>query len=409
MYRIGSLDTPHVQLILDQSMVPPPLQNALNRINARVSIRSLDKALVSGVSSTADVCVILPGAQGSPDVLDRILADASHQACATMVLPGIEAADPPSEIEQESASGLLGRAAAEPAAVTMSTDELTGHIKALCEIRHPLCRLRDELARLRRRHAELASGARQFKEQLSLAGQIQNDLLPEPLLDTGPLTISTLYLPADRVSGDIYDISRLDEERLSFSIADATGHGLPAALLTIFIKNSLRGREIVDGSYRIIEPDQLLERLNRDLLGTNLTQCQFITALNAIFDRTTGRIRWARGGVPYPILIRSGEKPRQIPSEGGLIGAFSGQSFEVVTHDFAPGDTLLFYTDGLEALLMTRRTGHNEASLLQSTWIDRLAIDGPQTALAEIHQEAINTPDTDWPKDDITAIAIRMN
>src|SRR5439155_13798690 len=124
-------------------------------------------------------------------------------------------------------------------------------------------------------------------EQLRLASQIQMDLLPEPLVDAGPLSVSTLYIPAEYISGDIYDVTRVDEERFAFSIADGTGHGVPAALLTILIKQSLRSKEIVNGSYRIIEPDELLSRRNDELLATHLSECQFITAVHALFDRTS--------------------------------------------------------------------------------------------------------------------------
>ena len=136
----------------------------------------------------------------------------------------------------------------------LNADELTGRIKALCEIRRPMRKMREEIAELRRDRPARGTIHTDIDEQIRLAGQIQNDLLPEPIADASPLSISTLYLPADFVSGDTYDISRLDEDRFGFSLADATGHGLPAALLAILVKNSLRGKEIVNGSYRIIEP-----------------------------------------------------------------------------------------------------------------------------------------------------------
>lgn len=403
------LDTPHVQLIVDECVVPPPLQTALNRVNARVSIRSMDKALVSGVSSTADLCVILPGRRRSPDVLDRILADASERACATLVLSDfLEDESDPRDGSEFQHLRLVRPEEEDPRGPALNPDELTGRIKALCEIRHPLSRIRDELARLRREYTDLLCGAKQFRDQIELACQIQSDLLPEPLGDTGPLSVSTLFVPADRVSGDIYDISRLDENQLSFTIADATGHGLPAALLTILIRNSLRGKQIVDGSYRIIEPDELLTKLNNELLHTNLSQCQFITALHAVYDRRNSQMRWARGGVPYPILLRAGEPPRALPSEGGLLGGFANQSFEVVAHKLRHGDTLLFYTDGLEELLAGRGNGPAKARLLESAWLKQLATDGPEAALAWVQEQATNLPATEWRKDDITAIAIKL-
>jgi len=277
---------------------------------------------------------------------------------------------------------------------------------ALHRLNARVLRMQREIDRLREREAEMALGAREREEQLRLASQLQMDLLPAPLTNTDPLKVSTLFLPADHVSGDIYEIARLDENRFGFSIADATGHGLPAALLTILIKNSFRGKEIVNGSYRIIEPDELLGRLNQELTGNSFSHCQFITAVHAIYDRTTNRLRWSRGGAPYPILIRPGEKPRQIQSVGGLMGALNEQVFETVHHDLQPGDIMLFYTDGLENLLLGKQVCGSEGAILQSTWLDQIAEKGPEAALNEIRERVASLKPTDWPQDDITAIAI---
>jgi sigma-B regulation protein RsbU (phosphoserine phosphatase) len=390
--------TPHVQLILDRTPVPASLQTALNRVNARVSVRSMSKAAATGISPSADVCVILPNSDESPDILDQILAEASDRACATMVLPaeGTNAFDIQRRLNPNTSEG-------------MTADELTGRIRALCEIRRPLQEMRDQLDLLRRRDEKLMASARERDEQLRLASQIQMDLLPEALVDAEPLCVSTLYLPADHISGDIYDVTRVDEDRFSFSIADATGHGVPAALLTILIKRSFRTKEIVNGSYRIIEPDELLSRLNEEMLCTSFSACQFITGLHGIFDRATHEFRWARGGSPYPILLRPGELPRQLRSEGGLIGAVKDQYFEVATQRLEPGDTLLLYTDGLEALLLGRESICSDGAILESSWLDQVAVDGPDAALASIREQAAGMADNEWPCDDISVVAIRMS
>jgi sigma-B regulation protein RsbU (phosphoserine phosphatase) len=312
---------------------------------------------------------------------------------------------PPEEVGSSRIQRRPGSAGNAP----VSADELTGRIRALCDVRRPMQRMREQLDQLRRRDERLAASAREREEQLRLASQIQLDLLPEPIIDAHPLSVSTLYLPADHISGDIYDVARLDEDRYAFSIADATGHGIPAALLTILIKRSFRGKEIIDGSYRIIEPDELLARLNQELLSTGLTQCQFITALHAIFDTATREIRWARGGSPYPILLRPGDVPRQLRSAGGLIGALDGQSFEVASHQLEPGDTLLLYTDGLEALLLGREAICTDGAILDCGWLDQVRVDGPQVALQQIRDRASRLRQDEWPRDDISVIALTLN
>ncbi len=402
------MSAPQVQLILDRGIEPPaPLRTALSRVQAQVSIRSLDKALAEGVSPSADLCVILPGSDRHPNVLDAVLAKAADRACGTMLIQperppddGGRRTTPPDEHRLNP----FGRAAGAP----LNADELTGRIKALCEIRHPMRLMREELNRLRQTRGSASPIGHDFDEQIRLAGQIQHDLLPEPIADTHPLLIHPLYLPADFVSGDTYDVARLDENRFSFSLADATGHGLPAALLAILVRNSLRGKEIREGSYRIIEPDELLSRVNDELLDTHLRQCQFITAVHAIFDRTTREVRWARGGSPYPILFRPGREPEQIHSAGGLIGAFGNQTFEVARLKLQPGDVLLFHTDGLDALLLGRDTGRPPNALLSTDWVRNFHRMGPELALNEIRRLTAARDPASWSRDDITAIALRM-
>jgi serine phosphatase RsbU (regulator of sigma subunit) len=388
------VSAPHVQLIVDRDIeAPGPLRAALSRVRAQVSIRSLDRAMTDGVAASADVCVVLPGRNRASAELDALMARASEEACGTMLIPA------------ERAKGMDGRLSAGE----LNADELAGRIRALCEIRHPLRRMREELSRLREGSANGNSPGRDFDEQMRLASQIQSDLLPEATAEAGPLRISTLYLPADFVSGDTYDITRLDEDRFGFSLADATGHGLPAALLAILVKNSLRGKEIYNGSYRIVEPDEVLSRLNQELLAANLRQCHFITALHAIFDRNTRRMRWARGGVPYPILFQAGQEPRQIRSEGGLIGAFENQSFEVAEVELRTGDVLLFYTDGLEALLLGRRGGQGDEAILRTGWVRGFVEAGPEDGLDEIRRLTEERDPSTWSRDDITALAMRMS
>lgn len=406
------MEEPHVQIIVDGDPVPLSLKTALNRVGARVSIRSLSKAAHCGLSPSTDVCIILPKVDHAPDLLERIVCHASDRACATMVLHAAPIRVPAPQVigHDESHVNVAVRRLAAPETsnvLSLNADELTGRLKALCDIRRPLRRLQAELDQLRKiRHAG-DEAVQSLDDQLRLAGQVQTDLLPEPLADTHPLSISTLYLPAEYVSGDIYDIARLDETHIGFSIADATGHGLPAALLTFLIKRSLRGKEIFNNTYRIVEPDELLVRLNEDLIQAPLSQCQFVTALHAVFDSATGSIRWARGGFPYPILVREGQPARLLFSEGGLIGAFD-QHFEVVSHSLERGDTLVFYSDGLDALLL-HPTENSATTILETDWVRLLEREGVEPALSAIRDRVAAAGKGDWHEDDITVIALHMN
>ena len=108
---------------------------------------------------------------------------------------------------------------------------------------------------------------------------------------------------ASRVGGDFYDIFRLDEKHLGFYIADAMGHGVPASLLTIFVKKGVRAKEISGQSYRLVPPSEVLERLNRDLIEQQIPDLPFITMIYVLFNCQDGTLQFSRAGHPYPLYV----------------------------------------------------------------------------------------------------------
>jgi len=243
--------------------------------------------------------------------------------------------------------------------------------------------------------------------QLRLASQVQRDLLPEPPPSVEGIEFFALYRPAGFVSGDIYDIARVDETHVAVSLADATGHGIPAALLTVLIKHYFRGKEVTETGYRILPPEEVLCRLNQDLIETQLSQCQFVTGLHSVYETKTRRIVWARGGAPYPILIRPGQFARQIRSAGGLIGAFEQQHYEPVSLTLEPGDVLLFYTDGLEALLQAGERDPARMDITATSWFARLAHAPIEEQIRQVAERIDATPRRAWRRDDVTLVALR--
>lgn len=252
------------------------------------------------------------------------------------------------------------------------------------------------------------AGARfeHFDEQLRLASQVQRDLLPNPMPASPTARFHALFLPADHVSGDIYDVVRLDESHMAVSLADATGHGMPAALLTVLIKRSFRGKTIENGAYRIMEPGEVLANMNRDLLEMNLSHCQFVTALHAIYDEPARRLRWARGGLPHPVLARFDAEPVFVRTTGILLGAVENPCFDIVETSLRPGDAVYFYTDGLEALLCRHRAGENPVDISVCPWFRSLQGRRPVDALAEIAELRRDTPPDAWPFDDISIVCV---
>ncbi len=188
-------------------------------------------------------------------------------------------------------------------------------------------------------------------EQLRLAGLVQKDFLPTKLPQTDKVRWATLFLPAEWVSGDIYDVVRVDEEHIGFYLADVVGHGMPAALLTIFLKQALVMRQTIENNYRVFPPDEVVKNLNIRMAAQKLSGYQFATCCYCLLNIKTLELTYARAGHPYPILIRDGRALEQLEIRGSLLGVFDQAEFPQRTIKLKPGDKLLLYSDGADSLI----------------------------------------------------------
>jgi len=190
-----------------------------------------------------------------------------------------------------------------------------------------------------------------LSEQLRLAGLVQQDFLPTQLPNTDRVRWATTFLPAEWVSGDIYDIVRVDEQHIGFYVADVVGHGIPAALLTIFLKQALVMRENIENNYHIFSPAEVMKNLNRRLATQKLSGYQFATCCYALLNIKTLQLTYARAGHPYPVLIRPNEQLQQLEIRGSLLGIFRQSEYIQQTIQLQPGDKLLLYSDGAEPFI----------------------------------------------------------
>jgi len=190
-------------------------------------------------------------------------------------------------------------------------------------------------------------------EQLRLAGLVQRDFLPARLPNSGQLHWAATFIPAEWVSGDIYDVMRLDEDHIGFYIADAVGHSVPAALLTIFLKQTMVMRETIGNSYRVFDPSEVMRNLNTRMAAQKLSGYQFATCCYCLLNTKTLQLTYARAGHPYPVLIRSDGWPQQLEIRGSLLGVFDQVDYVQQTIQLRAGDRLLLYSDGAESFVGT--------------------------------------------------------
>lgn len=191
----------------------------------------------------------------------------------------------------------------------------------------------------------------ELTEQLRMAGLVQRDFLPRRMPETERIEWATVFMPAEWVSGDIYDVARIDEQHVGFYVADAVGHAMPAALLTIFVKQALVMRETIGVDYRIFSPAEVMTTLNRRIAEQKLSGYQFATCCYCLLNIETLELTYSRAGHPYPILIRPDEEPRQLESQGPLLGIFEQSEYEQQTVQLQSGDKFLVYSDGAEPFI----------------------------------------------------------
>ncbi|MEM1355333.1 MAG: PP2C family protein-serine/threonine phosphatase [Planctomycetota bacterium] len=214
-----------------------------------------------------------------------------------------------------------------------------------------LATLKREARVLQAQHRGLCDQIGKLDEELRMAAQLQREFLPTQTPELNEVSFHALYRPAGYVSGDIYDVTRLDENHIGFFVADAVGHGVPAALMTVYIKRSLRTKRLVtqtEKGYEIIPPGEALSRLNQDMIRQQSGKVRFATACYGIIDTRDFKLTIARAGHPFPMLLRSDGQVQTLEPEGGLLGVFPEETFEETRVQLDPGDRMLIYSDGFE-------------------------------------------------------------
>jgi len=206
-------------------------------------------------------------------------------------------------------------------------------------------------SKLEEQHQMAGTLVDSLTEQLRMAGLVQRDFLPTQLPNCDEVQWAAIFLPAEWVSGDIYDVVRVDEQHIGFYIADAVGHAMPAALLTIFLKQALVMRETLDNSYRIFPPAEAMKNLNRRMMSQKLSGYQFATCCYCLLNIKTRQLTYARAGHPYPVLIRPGKQPEQLELRGSLLGVFEQAEYIQRTIQLQPCDKLVLYSDGAEPFI----------------------------------------------------------
>ena len=202
-------------------------------------------------------------------------------------------------------------------------------------------RLRSMRRQLERQNDELEKWRRDLERDLAAARLTQQSLIPQkPLLLPG-WQIATCYRPVIQVGGDIYGWLRMRDGRVLFWIADGTGHGAAAALLTTLAKLLFH-----HGSMDHDSPASLMEAVDNDFRSTFGAR-SFMTAMCVALDPATGQAQVVGAGHPPLLVVRHDGTTESIPSATPPLGLIKRAAFNETPVGLEPGDAFLLYTDGL--------------------------------------------------------------
>ena len=179
-----------------------------------------------------------------------------------------------------------------------------------------------------------------LNQELHVARSIQRTLLPKDLPIFPGWKLAEYYKPAREVGGDFYDFLSFEDGRLGIIIGDVTDKGIPAALVMASTRSMLRSVAQGEGS-----PGAVLERVN-NLLYQDIPPRMFVTCLYAILDTASGRLIYANAGHDLPYLSHNGHAS-ELLATGMPLGLMPAMSYEEKEATLVPGDSILFYSDGL--------------------------------------------------------------
>lgn len=347
-------------------------------------------------------------AESEPAGFDPLMALLQDRHIPTMVTRPREALAPGEPL----AEGVVACPADQPPALACAV------LRSLWSQAGVLKNLQRELKFLHAHQGGLCDQIGKIDEELRLAAQLQREFLPHELPRVGLVEFHALFRPAGYVSGDIYDVVRLDEHHVGVFIADAVGHGVPAALMTMYIKRCLQTKTIDPGSpggYRITSPDAALAHLNVDMCNQPSTgKIRFATACYAVVNCNTLEMLFARAGHPFPLVLHADGTSTHLEPDGAMLGIFPEEVFQLQRVQLQAGDRLLFYSDGFELAFPQEGEGNADDRAARSTQqytqeFKDLANGSLEAALARLVANLDQQAGSLNQQDDMTVVALAVH
>ena len=259
-------------------------------------------------------------------------------------------------------------------------------------------RLRSMRRQLEKQNDELEQWRHDLERDLAAARLTQQSLIPQKPLVLRGWDVAAAYRPVIQVGGDIYGWFRMKDGRILFWIADGSGHGAAAALLTTLAKLLFH-----HGSVEHDAPASVMEAVNHDFRSI-FGGRSFMTAMCVALNHTTGSAQVVGAGHPPLLIVRHNGATESIASVAPPLGLVERSEFVETALDFEPGDAFLLYTDGLFGW------SKDERRRLTPQQLEKMLDHSAPTAealLTRILAQATPNSAEDSLSDDMTALAVR--
>ncbi|MFW6139406.1 MAG: SpoIIE family protein phosphatase [Spirochaetota bacterium] len=202
---------------------------------------------------------------------------------------------------------------------------------------------------------------RGLTEDLKAARRIQRGFLPEKYPDVKGVCFESVYVPCQPVGGDFYDVFQVDENTLGLYIADVSGHGVPSAMITIFLKQEMRylfKKVMGKGSYRVRSPAEVLLELNARFIKNNIGDgTYFVTVACCTYSLADRQLVVSLAGHhALPVIRRNNGEVEFVYLEGFPVGWFEDPgNYSQKRYILSRGDSLVLSTDGVFNILASTR------------------------------------------------------
>lgn len=219
-------------------------------------------------------------------------------------------------------------------------------VRALARTHTTAARVAERAAEARLLGDQLQKAYARLDGELDMARRVQRAFLPRTLPEVGAARFAVCHRPRSRIGGDFYDVRRVDERHVGFVLGDVLGTGSAAGgLLGLLVNLSAPFKEIAGNHYRLVPPDEVLTRVNRELIGLGLDDPPLVAMLAGVVNADDGSVTVARAGLPAPVYVPASGDPETWSVPGPFLGT-ADTTCPPREGRLHPGDKLVIGTDG---------------------------------------------------------------